>query len=119
MLPYSIQFASDGRTIALAITDPAQRNMPNSNGHRLDQGTYVVQASYDGPSACRIMSAGGALSGWVERGRIPSASSGVARSAVVVISVPFGESYEVRLWADQEVGYSGALTVTRMPDFEK
>lgn len=119
-LPYTLQLSTVGDTIALTIDDPKQRNRPGPSGHVLKQGTYLVQASYDGPGTCRIMTAGiPAFAKWSTRATIPAGTEGTIRSASATITVPYGQEYEVRLWADSTAGFTGSITVTKYPDYKK
>lgn len=117
-LPYSIQYATTTRSVALEITDPNQRNGGNTEEHTLKQGTYVVQLSYDGPGTCQLMSVSGS-SGWVERIRVDSGTEYKPRTSVVNLSVPAGQNLRIKLWGDQKDGYTGALTITQMPNYKK
>lgn len=119
-LPYTLQLSTVRDTVALTIDDPAQRNRPGSKGHALKQGTYLVQASYDGPGKCRIMTADlPEFALWSTRATIPAGAPGTPRSAAATITVPYGQEYEVRLWGDSTPGYTGSITVTKYPDYKK
>ena len=116
-LPYSIQYATTTRSVALEITDPKQRNAGNFESHVLRQGTYVVQMSYDGRGTCRLMSLSGS-SGWVERTRVDQGTEFKPRTSVVNLSVPAGAELHLKLWGEKVEGYSGALTITQMPNYK-
>ena len=116
-LPYSIQGATHDVSIALIIKDPAQQNDPNAETHRLRQGTYIVQLTYDGPGVCRLMCDIGGR--WVERTRVPAGDEFRPRTAVANLTVLAGETMALKMWGDQKAGYAASLTVTSMPNYKK
>ena len=116
-MPYSIQFETSPDSVALTISDPAQRNTGGVETHVLTQGTYVVQMSYDGPGACRLVWR--TVGEWVERARVEAGEAYRPRSTVTNLTVPKGTLAELKLWADSTAGYSGSLTVTPMPNYKK
>lgn len=114
---YTVQFTPINAASGWCEVVPKYRNAGGSNAYRLDQGTYQVAVSWDGPEAVSLNARREGVPGRIAE--LPT-GEGPRDSRLVTVVVAPGEVVDLLVW--RTTGPSrpgtarGALRIIRQPE---